>query len=307
MSRPRFRPTLLILLVAWLGIIAIVTQTLMSAEINRWEAKFDVDARLLVSDVKQKLDTNEAVLAGFSAFLQAVDRSDTEATMRYAASAASAYPHIYMIEVARKLAAADETAFQIALRKNWRADFSLKDFAAVTGRSFQDDTRKSVTWPILFMYPALPEAQAIYGVRLETVDYLSRTVALARRNIKPVVSPVFSLYEGGGAYILLQEVNRPAGKALSELNFFGDTMMALLLVKTQALIPARSREADYAPISVSATIVSPGNPETLLFAQNAPEADSLERLVLPRFTRQLGVDSSAPPCSSCRGSPFATT
>lgn len=295
MSRPRFRPTLIILLAAWLGTIAIVTYTLLSAEINRWEAKFDVDARLLVSDVKHKLDTNEAVLAGFSAFLQAVDRSDTDSTMRYAASAASAYPHIYMIEVARKLDIAGEPAFQASLRKKWRSDFSIKDFAKITGRSLQDDTRKGATWPILFMYPSLPEARAIYGVRLETVDYLSRTVALAQSNIKPVVSPVFSMYEGGSAYILLQEVNRPAGKSPSELNFFGDTMMAMLLIKTQALIPARSKEADYANISISASVVSPGNPETLLFEQNAIEAGSLERLVLPRFTRQLNIDNSSQP------------
>lgn len=295
MSRPRFRPTLLILLAAWLGTIAIVTQTLWSAEINRWEAKFDVDARLLVSDVKQKLDTNEAVLAGLSAFLQAVDRNDTESTMRYAASAASAYPHIYMIELASKLDVADEAAFAASLRKKWRADFALKDFAEITGRGLQNDSRKNVTWPILFLYPSLPEAQAIYGVRLETVDFLSRTIALAQGNVRPVVSPVFSLFEGGTAYILLQEVNRPAGKGLPEVNFFGDTMMALLLIKTQALIPARSKEADYANISVSASIVSTGNPETLLFEQNAPEAGGLERLILPHFTRQLGIDNASQP------------
>lgn len=295
MFRPRFRPTLLLLLAAWLGTIVIVTYALMSAEINRWEAKFDVDARLLVSDVKHKLDTNEAVLAGFSAFLQAVDRNDTESTMRYAAAAASAYPHIYMIEVARKLDIADQQSFQASLRKSWRADFSIKDFAEITGRAFPDDPQKRVTWPILFMYPALAEAQAIYGLRLETVDYLARTVALAQRNSKPVVSPVFSMYEGGSAYILLQEVNRPASPSPPEPNFFGDTMMAMLLIKTQALIPARSQEADYVKIGVSATVVSPGNPETLLFEQNAIQATSLERLLLPRFTRQLSINSSSQP------------
>ncbi|NTV68563.1 MAG: GGDEF domain-containing protein [Azonexaceae bacterium] len=295
MSRPRFRPTLLILLAAWLGIIAIVTYTLWSAEINRWEAKFDVDARLLVSDIKQKLDTNEAVLAGLSAFLQAVDRNDTDSTMRYAASAASAYPHIYMIEVASKLNVAGEAAFTASLRKKWRADFALKDFAEITGRGLQNDVRKNITWPILFLYPSLPEAQPIYGVRLETVDYLSRTVALAQGNVKPVVSPVFTMFEGGTAYILLQEVKRSAGKAPPELNFFGDTMLAMLLINTQALIPARSKEADYANISVSTFIVSPGNPETLLFEQNAPEAGGLERLLLPNFARQLSIDNSSQP------------
>jgi diguanylate cyclase (GGDEF)-like protein len=132
-------------------------------------------------------------------------------------------------------------------------------------------------------------------VRLETVDYLARTVALTHGNVKPVVSPVFGLFEGGTAYILLQEVKRQAGKAPPELNFFGDTMLALLLIKTQALIPARSKEADYTNVSVSASIVSPGNPETLLFEQNAPEASRLERLILPNFARQLGIDNSSQP------------
>jgi len=295
MSGPRFRPTLIVMLAAWLCSIAIVSYTLVTSELTRWEAKFDVESRLLLSDVKQKLDTNEAVLAGISAFLQAVDRNDTDATMRYAASAASAYPHIYMIEVARKLEIANEAAFQAALRKTWRPDFSIKDFSAVTGRTIQDDAPKKVTWPVLFMYPSLPEAQAIYGVRLETVDFLSRTVGLAQRNIKPVASPVFRMVEGDDAYILLQEVSRPAEKSPSELNFFGDTMMAMLLIKTKALIPPRIREAEYDRLSVSASIMSPGNHEALLFEKNAPEISGLERLIFPVFTRQFSIDNASQP------------
>ncbi|WP_240327698.1 sensor domain-containing diguanylate cyclase [Dechloromonas sp. HYN0024] len=280
---------------AWLGAIAFVTHMLMLAEISRWESHFDEDVRLIVSDVKQKLDTNEAVLAGFSAFLQAVDRSDTDSAMKYAAAATAAYPHIYMIEVARRVALSEELQFQGTLRQTWRSDFSIKDFSELTGRPFQDDSQKNITWPILFMYPALPEAQAIYGLRLETVDYLSRTMALAHRNIKPVVSPVFSMYEGDGAYILLQEVSRKAGKAGTDLNFFGDTMVALLLIKTRSLVPARSREGDHEQISFAAIITPPGNPQSQLFAHQAAEAGLLDRLMLPRFSRQLRIDNVSQP------------
>lgn len=295
MPRPRFRPTLLVLLAAWLGAIAFVTHMLVAAEISRWENHFDEDVRLIVSDVKNKLDTNEALLAGLSAFLRAVERSDTESTMKYAASAAAAYPHIYMIEVARKVALAEQYSLQAALRKKWRADFSIKDFSEITGRNFQDDSQKSETWPILFMYPALPEARAIYGVRLETVDYLSRTVALAQQNVKPVVSPVFSMYEGGSAYILLQEVSRPNESSRSELNFFGNTMMVMLVIKTQALIPARSKKDDHERIGFSAALASPGNLQSLLFEQNAIEAGNLDRLLLPHFTRYLKIDNASQP------------
>jgi diguanylate cyclase (GGDEF)-like protein len=295
MPRPRFRPTLLALLTAWLGAIAFVTYMLMAAEMSRWESHFDDDVRQMVSDVKHKLDTNEAVLAGFSAFLQAVERSDTDSAMKYAASAATSYPHIYMIEVARRVALSEEQAFQASLRKTWRPDFSIKDFSEITGRAFLDDSQKNATWPILFMYPALPEAQAIYGVRLETVDYLSRAMALAHRNVKPVVSPVFKMYEGDEAYIVLQEISRNTGKSGSDLNFFGDTMIAMLLIKTSSLIPASGSTDDHRQIGFSATIVSPGNPQSLLFEQNAIESGKLDRLLLPLFTRQLHIDNASQP------------
>lgn len=295
MPRIRFRPSLLVLLTAWLGAIAFATYMLISAAIAHWQGGFEEDVRQLVSDVKHKLDTNEAVLAGLSAFLQAVDRSDTDSTMKYAASATASYPHIYMIEVARKVDLVEQSALQAALRKKWRADFSIKDFSEITGRKFQNDSQKNATWPVIFMYPSLPEAQAIYGVRLETVDYLSRTMALAQRNVKPVVSPVFSIYEGGSAYILLQEVNRPAGTAQSDPDLFGNTMMAMLLLKTAALMPTAGNEGNLAKIGFSATLIAPGNPQSLLFEQETPAAGYLESRLLPRFTRQLKIDNASQP------------
>lgn len=159
--------------------------------------------------VRNQLDTNEAVLSGFSAFLQAVDQSDTEATARYAAVVLSAYPHIYMLEAARSVPVAEQSAFEDLLRRTWRPDFKFKDFPSLTGQPTQPQAFLKETWPVLFMYPLLPESSSIYGVRLETVAYLSTALARAQSSQKPVVSPVFSMYEGGSAYILMQSVSRP--------------------------------------------------------------------------------------------------
>ncbi len=295
MPRLRYRPTLVVLLAAWLGAIAFATHMLMTAEINRWQWNFEEVTAELAGQVKHRLDTNDAVLAGLSAFLQAVDRSDTDSAMKYAAAATASYPHIYMIEIAREVKTAEQAAFQTSLRKKWRTDFTIKNFAEITGRTFQGGGQKSTTWPILFMYPSLPEAGAIYGVRLETVDYLSHTVALAQLNSKPVVSPVFGMYEGGRAYILLQEVIRSAGTARSDPDFFGSTMMALLLLKTEALVPGKNQADDYARIGFSATLLAPDNPQSLLFEKRAPVAGYLERLLLPRFVRQLKIDNASQP------------
>jgi len=295
MTRLRTQTSLFFLLVAWFGVIAFALHMLLSSEINRWKIHFDEDVRTVVSDVKQKLDTNEAVLAGFSAFLQAVDRSDTDSTIKYAAAVASAYPHIYMIEVARKVALSEQRDLEASLRRGWRADFLLKDFARITKHPAQDDDKKAATWPILFMYPSLPESQAIYGVRLESVDFLSRSVALAQKNTRPVVSPVFKMYEGGEAYILLQEVSRPSSKSSSDMNFFGNTMMALLLIKTQALMPKRINLGKQEYLHVSATLAAAGNADSLLFEQQAVEHGKIDRLFLPNFTRRLTIENFSQP------------
>lgn len=295
MARFRLQPTLFFLLAAWLGIVAFATNMLMSSEIRRAELRFDEDIRVLASDLKHKLDTNEAVLAGFAAFLQAVDRSDTNSAMRYAASAAASYPHIYMLEVARKVDVSDVDGLEAALRKGWRADFSIKNFADITGQTLRREGEKKATWPILFMYPSLPEAQAIYGVRLETVDYLSHPMALAQQNVKPVVSPVFSLYEGNTAFVLLQEVNRPADLTSSDLNFFGNTMMAILLIKTQALIPVWSKNNDHNKIHVLAMLKPAINPQSIIFELEAVVAGKLDRLLLPVFTRKLMIENASQP------------
>ncbi len=295
MHRPRLRPSLIALLAAWLAAIGLLAHMLLSAEISRQEMHFDEEVRLMLSDVKRKLDTNEAVLAGFSAFLQAVDRSDTDSTFKYAAAATAAYPHIYMIEIARKVGAGEAQAVQSTLRQRWRPDFSIKDFSDVTGRPPENEAGAGATWPIFFMYPSLTAAEAIYGVRLETVDYLSQTMALAQRNVRPVASPAFQMYEGGKAYILLQEVVRPADSADASQDIFGDTMMAMLLTRAEDLIPARSREGEKLRIGFTATLLAPGNAETLLFEREAPATGRLEQLGLPHFSRQLRVDNDAQP------------
>lgn len=295
MYRFRLQPTLFFLMAAWLGIVAFAAHMLMSSEIRRAEVRFKEDIRVSVSDVKHKLDTNEAVLSGFAAFLQAVDHSDTNSAMKYAASTKVSFPHIYMIEVARKVALADEKSLEDSLRKGWRADFAIKDFSDLTGVSSKSDKQKTASWPILFMYPLLPETQAIYGVRLETVDYLSHPMALAQQNTKPVVSPVFSLYEGEPAFILLQEVSRSITSASPDLNFFGDTMMALLLIKTQALVPSGSKGNERNRVHVSAWLAPVVNPQSLLFELPAVAAGMHDRLFLPIFLRQIMIDNSSQP------------
>jgi diguanylate cyclase (GGDEF)-like protein len=295
MPHSRFRQTLLVLTLAWLGVIAFASHLLFSAEIARRERTFEETIQHLSSELKNKLDTNEAVLAGFSAFLRAVERNDTESATRYAASATASYPHIYMLEVARQVPVAQEAEFQSVLRRDWLPNFTLKTFPGASQKATEDLQARKVTWPILFMYPSLPEAQAIYGVRLETVDFLGHSLALAHKNAKPVVSPVFSMYEGGNAYILLQEVDRSEHARSAEPSIFGNTMTALLLIKTESLIPRKSTASAASTLAYSVSMKTASKSENQLFNQTATASGKLDEWLLPRFTRQMDADNAVQP------------
>ena len=133
----------------------------------------------------------------------------------------------------------EQTAFESMLRRTWRPDFEFKDFSSLTHQPPQSQVYLSNTWPVLFMYPVLTQAHAIYGVKLETVGYLSYALARTHNNLKPVVSPVFSMYEGESAYILMQPVSRAEqARDNSKPDFFGSPMVALLLIKTGWLLEA---------------------------------------------------------------------
>jgi diguanylate cyclase (GGDEF)-like protein len=290
------RRSLLGFVVLAVGLVGFSAVLLLKSETQRRETRFSEYVQNISGIVRNQLDTNEAVLAGFSAFLQAVDQSDTQAAARYAAAVLSAYPHIYMLEAARAVPIAEQAAFEDLLRRTWRPDFELKDFPSLAQQPAQHQAYLNETWPVLFMYPALPESSSIYGVRLETVPHLSYALARTQNNLKPVVSPVFSMYEGGNAYILMQSVSRPEqAQENARPNFFGSTMVSLLLLKTGSLLDA-VQQANLDPlVHISAALKTTAGSESNVFSTQTEEAGFLDRLFFPRLVERVEINSASQP------------
>jgi diguanylate cyclase (GGDEF)-like protein len=119
-------------------------------------------------------------------------------------------------------------------------------------------------------------------VRLETVPYLSHTLARTVNNTRPIASPVFEMYEGGRAYILMQSVRRAAGSGNPALpNFFGSTMVALLLIKTDAFVDVIPRLSEQPLVSVRV------DRRLLPLWAERVEAKSTSQPITLEFERQL--------------------
>ncbi len=281
-----------------ISLIGFCAFSLLRAEIQRQHARFAECVQNISGAVRNRLDTNDAVLAGFSAFLQAVDQSDTDSAARYAAAVSLAYPHIYMLEVARAVPVAEQASVQALLKRSWNPHFELKNFPGLTPQSAPHQLGDKETWPVLFMYPPVPQAQEIYGVRLETVPYLAHALERSRGSADSVASPIFSMYEGGQAYILLRLVTRKDQRRHKVLpNFFGSTMVALLLIKTDALLDALRQGNEDAQVGVTAQLNAELRTESTALSVKAREAGRLAQIILPRLHQRVEINSLSQPMS----------
>ena len=74
----RRRSSLAGFIILAVGLVGFSALLLLKSETERREKRFSEYVQNISGIVRNQLDTNEAVLAGFSAFLQAVDQSDTQ-------------------------------------------------------------------------------------------------------------------------------------------------------------------------------------------------------------------------------------
>ena len=65
------------------------------------------------------------------------------------------------------------------------------------------------------------------------------------------------MYEGGNAYILMQSVSRPEqARENSKPNFFGSTMVVMLLIKTDSLLEAVNHANADPLVGISAVLTT---------------------------------------------------
>jgi diguanylate cyclase (GGDEF)-like protein len=294
MKRVRyFRSLPIVMLILWGLAMAYIAYLVMRMEIAQHESAYESEALQIVKDAQQKLDINEAIITSFAAFLGSVDDGDTVSTANFAEAAIRPFPHIYMLEVARKVPLVEEAALVRQMRRQWRPDFALKDFSELKQSQSTVKSAKDSSWPILFMHPALPSNKALYGVRLETVRHLDTALAIGHLKKLPVASPVFELYEGGKAYILLQTVDRaPQDKPRATPNFFGNNMVALMLVFTDSLF-VQDGVAD--KLGMVATLAGVGTPSSTVWQHDTMPEGGWKQLLLPRFNRQYSLESRSQP------------
>lgn len=265
---------------ASLALFAFIVQR----DLSRNEREFNDYSEALQAQLRDKLRANEAVLYGFASFLGARDSTDTAATT-YAASVLERYPHIYQLEIVKRIESRDVAQFIAARRRAGHEDFTLREHGPDGEGRTAPAAPREVYYPVVFNTPTTPFSKEILGLDISARSAIIDSLLLSEREGVAVSSAAFRLLEGELGYIIFRPVISSSAGSSTEKGRY-----ALLVVRAIDLAPPL---ASLLP-TVRHSLLLHGNVataggEAALFEVAAEPADLLAKTLLPKlsFTREL--------------------
>ncbi|MGU7773675.1 CHASE domain-containing protein [Burkholderia sp. MR1-5-21] len=193
-------------LVAWIATAMIVIGVVTASEVARLRREFTEQSAATYEIIRQRLDQNEAVMAGIDSLLHTFPGVESAGLRDYAHQMLVRYPHIYMIELQPRVEHADLGAFEAWAKNEIYPGYVVKDYGYGGARKWHPVAERPVYYPITFMEPQTQEALPVLGLDVYADDKFRGAIDETIRTGKSVISAPFDLYEGGRAYLIFKAV-----------------------------------------------------------------------------------------------------
>jgi diguanylate cyclase (GGDEF)-like protein len=250
--------------------------------------------------LRDKLRANETVLYGFAGFLGALsvgtNNNIHDSAKIYAHAVLERHPHIYMLEIVRKLPRQGLESYSAQLRRTILPSFQVRQFDYKNNRQWQATPRKDFYYPIVFIAPELPGSADIYGLDIDSLDSMRHALLRSEEKGIPVSSEPFRLVEGDMAYVMFRPaINRFARNPGRAEGVTENVSYAVLVLRTLDLLPPH--ESLSARIQHTAWHSDFSEDETALplFDIAATPPSRLETFLLPKLRSERKIDDVSPP------------
>ncbi|MRD72345.1 diguanylate cyclase [Rhodocyclus tenuis] len=256
---------------------------ILQSNVSRLTREFNDYGETLQTRLRDKLRANEAVLYGFASFLGARNEVDLSAATHYANSVLSRYPHIYALEVVRRVGADDLGRFVAAQRRSGQPEFALHECRADGNCDERAMGKRPTYYPIVLVAPETALSKGMLGLDLATRPQAFKGLLQSEQQGVAVSSNAFRLIEGDLAYLMLRPVVHP-GEART-----ADTY-AMMVVRAIDLVPPPSALHGNVRHTILHQGEEDGKPTTVaLLNTDAEASDAIDAWVLPhlRFERSL--------------------
>jgi signal transduction histidine kinase len=186
--------------------VVIVLGLVAASEIDRSRREFVSQSDATYEIIRQRLDQNEAVLAGIDSLLHTFPGVESMGLRDYAHQMLVRYPHIYMIELQPRIERDGLPAFEAWAKTNIYPGYIVKDYGYGGLRKWRPVADRPVYYPITFMEPQTEEAMPVLGLDVYADDKFRGAIDETIRTGQPSLSAPFDLYEGGRAYLIFKAV-----------------------------------------------------------------------------------------------------
>ncbi|MEX3846277.1 CHASE domain-containing protein [Paraburkholderia sp. BR10882] len=184
----------------------VIVGVLVLSETSRLRRDFAAQSEATYEIIRQRLDQNEAVLAGIDSMLHTFPGVESAGLRDYSRQMLARYPHIYMIELQPRVEESDLSRFEAWARKAIYPQFYVKDYGYGGERHWHPVSGRPTYYPITFMEPQAHEALPVLGLDVYADNKFRAAIDEAIRTGKPSISAPFDLYEGGRAYLIFKAV-----------------------------------------------------------------------------------------------------
>ena len=201
----------------WLCVSFGICAVFANSEINRIKEEFSLQSEATYEIVRQRLDENDAVLAGIDSLLQTFPEADPKGLREYSHEMLARYPHIYMVELQPRVEAAQLDRFESWAKASIDPHFVVKDFGYGGQRAWHAARGRAVYYPITFMEPSAEAAQPVLGLDVYADNKFKSAIDQTIASGRPSVSAPFDLFEGGRAYLIFKAIYARAIEPPSDL------------------------------------------------------------------------------------------
>ncbi len=268
------------MLLVWLLLTAAVLAAYAGIALNAAQARHQALHQQLQDRLWYQFASAEMALENFAAF-QSNPRSRSLAIDRtYARKLLSRYPHLYGLQLIRRVPASELDRFSQALRELGEPGFTVHAVDR-NGRTVPLVQRRDYH-PIVFMEPAPPPGVDLLG--LDVTDRLSIAGASGPRTI---ATKPFRLLEGEDGY----GMTRPAASWTIDGAGHPPLLWVGLVIKTAAMKP----ELATLPVGMQVSAWHDADRQARLFDLAAPQVSAFEARWFPQLTLGTRIASDSQP------------
>lgn len=279
---------------AWFFLASFITASSIANDLRSAQLKFLEYANGLYAEIDNRVQTNEAVLEGVTAFLGVSGTlNDAAQISHYVQQVRVRHPHITQIEVVETVARQNLPRFIARKRASGLPEFQIRSFSYDSGRFWRSIDDKPWYYPIVFMEPMPEGSRDILGLDMDSVPFLRLAMSASARQGHAVATHPFRLVQGDWAYAMFRPVTplRTTGaRAGDEKRLF-----ASLVIKTKSILPSLEAGIPGLRFSLYHADFPAHKPEGELIHFERHSRSDLETTLFPKLHYERKLEAQSQP------------